>query len=180
MADGLPKNTEILKEIAELGGHHKLARLDTTAPFIDAFNLFANLSTSEFLSDRNDPDQIIPKDERTITDLMVDQIEFADVIIVNKIDSIDLKTKERILALAKNLNASAEVLEAKYSKINVKEIINTTMFTFEKAAMGAGWLKSLLKLTIREINGTSKMVLKPKTEEYAFLRKGRSNLADQE
>jgi G3E family GTPase len=165
VADGQAENTEILKEIAEIGGLHKLARLDTTVSVIDAFNLFANFSTSEFLSDRYGSDQIIPEDERTITDLMVDQIEFADVIIVNKIDSIDHKTKERVLALVKKLNPSAKVLEAKYSKIDVKEIINTNMFTFEKAATGAGWLRSLHELTMREINGTSKMVPKPETEE---------------
>jgi G3E family GTPase len=80
---------------------------DTTVSVIDAFNLFANFNTSEFLSDRYGPDQIIPEDERTITDLMFDQIKLADVIIVNKIDPIDPKTKERLFALVKKLNPSA-------------------------------------------------------------------------
>lgn len=159
------ENAGILKEVAKIGGLHKLARLDTTVSVIDAFNLFANFSTSEFLSDRYGRDQIIPEDERTITDLMVDQIEFADVIIVNKIDSINTETKERVLALVKKLNPSAKVLEARYSAIDVKEIINTNMFSFEKAATGAGWLRSLHELTMMEINGKSKMVPKPETEE---------------
>lgn len=148
-----------------MGGLHKLARLDTTVSVVDAFNLFHNFSTSEFLSDRYGKDQIIPEDERTITDLMVDQLEFADVIIINKVDAVDHDTKGRVLALIKTLNPVARVIEASYSKIDVCEIINTKMFSFEKAATGAGWLQSLHELTQREINGKSKMVPKPETEE---------------
>jgi G3E family GTPase len=150
---------------ADMGGLHKLARLDTTVSVVDAFNLFHNFSTSEFLSDRYGKDQIIPEDERTITDLMVDQVEFADVIIVNKVDSVDLDTKRRVLGLVKKLNPVAKVIEASYSKIDVREIINSGMFSFEKAVTGSGWLQSLHELTQREINGKSKMVPKPETEE---------------
>jgi G3E family GTPase len=148
-----------------MGGLHKLARLDTTVSVVDVFNLFHNFSTSEFLSDRYWKDQIIPEDERTITDLMVDQLEFADVIIINKVDSVDFETKGRVLALVKTLNPIARVIEASYSKIDVREIINTKRFSFEKAATGAGWLQSLHELTQREINGKSRMVQKPETEE---------------
>lgn len=150
---------------ADMGGLHKLARLDTTVSVVDAFNLFHNFSTSEFLSDRYGKDQIIPEDERTITDLMVDQLEFADVIIVNKVDSVDLDTKGRVLGLVKTLNPVAKVIEASYSKIDVREIISTGMFSFEKAATGSGWLQSLHELTQMEINGKSRMVPKPETEE---------------
>lgn len=159
------ENGNIWKEIAEMVGLQKLARLDTTVSVIDAFNLFDNFSTSEFSSDRYGRNQIILEDERTITDLMVDQIEFSDVIVVNKIDSVDLKTKERVLAVVKKLNPSAKVFEAQSGKIDVKEIINTNMFSFEKAATGAGWLRSLHQLTMMEINGKSTMVPKPETEE---------------
>lgn len=86
---------------AQLGGLHTLARLDTTVSVVDAFNFFHNFSTAEFLSDRYGPDKVVPEDERTVTDLMVDQLEFADVIIVNKIDSIDTQTKDRVLAFVK-------------------------------------------------------------------------------
>jgi len=132
---------------------------------VDAFNLFHNFSTSEFLSDRYGPDKIIPEDERTVTDLMVDQLEFADVVIVNKIDSIDVKTKERVLAFVRKLNPAAKVIEACYNKIDVKEIINTGRFSFEKAATGAGWLRSLHELTQREVGGKNVFAPKPETEE---------------
>jgi G3E family GTPase len=66
---------------------------------------------------------------------------------VNKIETVDTATKKRILAVCKQLNPTAKVLEASYSKINVKEIVNTNLFTFEKAATGAGWLRSLHELS---------------------------------
>ncbi|CZR61159.1 uncharacterized protein PAC_11055 [Phialocephala subalpina] len=97
----------------------------------------------EFLLDRYGKENIIPEDERTITDLTVEQLEFADVIMVNKIDMVDAATKTRVLRLVKKLNPVTGVIEAKYSAIDVKEIINTVMFSFEKAATGAGWLRSL-------------------------------------
>lgn len=136
-----------------------MARLDTTVSVVDAFNLFHNFSTSEFLSDRYGKDNIIPEDERTITDLMVDQIEFADVIIVNKMDLVDEATKFRVLALITKLNPSAKVIEARYSIVDVKSIINTHLFTFGKAATGAGWLRSLHELTQMDINGKPRWFL---------------------
>lgn len=165
-ADG--GESSILKEINDMGGLHKLAKLDTTVSVVDAFNLFHNFNTSEFLSDRYGKDQIIPEDERTITDLMVDQLEFADVIVVNKIDAVDEKTKGRVLGLIKKLNPTAKVLESTYSRIDVKEIINTGRFSFLKAASGSGWLQSLHELSLREIDGKMKMAPKPETEEYGI------------
>ncbi|RKF79286.1 COBW domain-containing protein [Golovinomyces cichoracearum] len=152
----------------DLGGLHRLAKLDTTVSVVDSFNLFQNFNTAEFLSDRYGKDQIIPEDERTITDLMVDQLEFADVIVVNKLDAIDEPTKRRVLGLVKKLNPTAKVLEASYSRIDVKEIINTGRFSFLKAASGSGWLQSLHELSMREVDGKMKMAPKPETEEYGI------------
>ncbi|KAI6250956.1 putative metal chaperone [Erysiphe necator] len=166
--DANGEESSILREINDMGGLHKLARLDTTVSVVDAFNLFHNFNTSEFLSDRYGKDQIIPEDERTITDLMVDQLEFADVIVVNKIDAVDNKTKGRVLALIKKLNPTAKVIESTYSRIDVREIINTGRFSFLKAASGSGWLQSLHELSLREIDGKMKMAPKPETEEYGI------------
>ncbi|RFU25592.1 hypothetical protein B7463_g10758, partial [Scytalidium lignicola] len=165
--DGQTDNA-IMKEIADIGGLHKLARLDTTVTVIDAFNFFTNFSTADFLTDRWGKDAVTAEDERTISDLLVDQIEFADVIIVNKVDSIDAKTKARILAICKKLNPSAKVIEASYSRIDVKEIVQTGMFSFEKAATGAGWLRSLHELMQREVGGVMRIAPKPETEEYGI------------
>ena len=70
----------------EAGGLEKFARLDTTVTVIDAFTLFHDFETADLLSARRD--DVTPEDERTVSDLMVDQIEFADVIILNKMDMV--------------------------------------------------------------------------------------------
>uniref|UniRef100_A0A093VB70 COBW domain-containing protein n=1 Tax=Talaromyces marneffei PM1 TaxID=1077442 RepID=A0A093VB70_TALMA len=159
----------ILEEVAELGGLQKLAKLDTTVTVIDAFNLFSNFHTAEFLSDRYGSDEIAAEDERTISDLMVDQIEFADVIIVNKIDSVDEKVRERIRELVKSLNPDAKVIETSYSKVNVADIVQTGKFDFVKAASGAGWLRSLHEMTMMNVaDGKKKLAPKPETLEYGI------------
>lgn len=70
--------------------------------------------------------------------------------------------------MCKQLNPSAKVIEASYSRIDVGEIVQTGMFSFEKAATGAGWLRSLHELTQREIGGVMKIAPKPETEEYGI------------
>ncbi|KAE8403234.1 CobW domain protein [Aspergillus pseudonomiae] len=158
---------KILNQIVELGGLHKLAKLDTTVTVIDAFNLLTNFDTAEFLSDRYGG-EIIPEDERTISDLMVDQIEFADVIIINKIETVDEKTRERIRSILKLLNPDAKVLETNYSKVDVNEILDTGRFNFLKAASGAGWLRSLHEMTKRETGNGERLAPVPETVEYGI------------
>lgn len=73
------------------GGLEKFAHLDTTVTVIDAFTMLNDFDTADLLSGRRD--DVVPEDERSVSDLMVDQIEFADVIILNKIDMVRLATK---------------------------------------------------------------------------------------
>ncbi|KAI5305035.1 hypothetical protein KEM56_005461 [Ascosphaera pollenicola] len=160
---------KILAEIANMGGLHNLAKLDTTVTVVDAFNLLSNFDTTEFLSDRYGRDEIIPEDERTISDLMTDQIEFADVVIINKVESVDEKTRERLRKLVKLLNPDAKVMEASYAKVDVREIVNTGRFSFLKAASGAGWLRSLHEMTVRVApSGEKVLAPKPETIEYGI------------
>lgn len=144
-----------------------MARLDTTVTVLDAFNIYTNLDTAEFLSDRYG-DDIVPEDERTISDLLVDQIEFADVLIINKTDMIDAPRLQRIKHLLTLLNPSAKVLESKYSKVDVREIISTGRFDFLKAASGAGWLRSLHEMTVQKTGNGDRMAPKPETLEYVL------------
>lgn len=145
-----------------------MARLDTTVTVIDAFNLLSNFDTAEFLSDRYGKDEIVPEDERTISDLMVDQIEFADVLIVNKVESIDQQTRDKILQLLKMLNPDAKVLMSSYSQVDVHEIIATGKFDFVRAASGAGWLRSLHEMTIQTTGNGDRMAPKPETLELVI------------
>lgn len=144
-----------------------MARLDTTVTVLDAFNIHANLDTAEFLSDRYG-DDIVPEDERTISDLLVDQIEFADVLVINKVDMVDAARLERIRHLLKLLNPNAKVLEAKYSRVDVREIIATERFDFLRAASGAGWLRSLHEMTMQNTANGERTAPKPETLEYVL------------
>lgn len=148
-----------------LGGLHTIARLDTIVTVIDAFNLLSNFDTAEFLSDRYGSDEIVPEDERTISDLMVDQIEFADVLIINKIETIDERMRERVRQLLKLLNPNAKILESSYSKVDVHEIIDTDKSDFVRAASGAGWLRSLHEMTVQMTENGNRMAPRPETLE---------------
>ncbi|KAJ5998072.1 hypothetical protein N7499_005548 [Penicillium canescens] len=159
---------KILNEIVELGGLHTMARLDTTVTVIDAFNLLSNFDTTEFLSDRYGKEEIVPEDERTISDLMVDQIEFADVLILNKIETVDQATRDKIMQLLKLLNPDAKILESSYSQVDVRQIIDTNKFDFVRAASGAGWLRSLHEMTVQKTGNGDRMAPKPETLEYGI------------
>ncbi|CAK1366119.1 unnamed protein product [Cercospora beticola] len=159
-----PDTLASLKRIKEAGGLDKFAKLDTTCTVIDAFTMFHDFETADLLSARRD--DVTPEDERTVSDLMVDQIEFADVIVLNKIDMVGKKDRARILDLIKKLNHRAKVIESNYGKIEVKEIVNTGMFNLEVAQTGYGWLQDLHAMTLREVNGKKMVTPKPETEEY--------------
>ncbi|TFB07266.1 Putative metal chaperone YciC [Trichoderma ghanense] len=155
---------KVLNKLKKAGGLQKFARLDTTVTVIDAFTMMHDFDTVDLLSARRD--DVTPEDERTVSDLMVDQIEFADVIILNKIDMVNDETKARVIDLVKKLNHRAKILESKYSKVDVKELVNTGLFDLERAQSGYGWLQDLHAMTVREVNGRNVVTPKPETEEY--------------
>ncbi|KAM0355130.1 hypothetical protein ACHAPU_000990 [Fusarium lateritium] len=154
-----------LIQLKEAGGLEKFARLDTTVTVIDAFTMLHDFDTDDLISSRRD--DVTPEDERTVSDLMVDQIEFADVIILNKLDTVDRSTRPRLLDLIKKLNHRAKIVESTYGKVDVQEIVNTGSFNLEAAQSGYGWLQDLHAMTVREVNGRNVITPKPETEEYS-------------
>lgn len=101
--EGLDESTlATLKRLKEAGGLEKFAKLDTTCTVIDAFTMFHDFETSDLLSARRD--DVTPEDERTVSDLMVDQIEFADVIVLNKIDMVSPKNLASMRELIKKVS----------------------------------------------------------------------------
>lgn len=156
---------------AELRGLHKIAKLDTLVTAIDAFNFFLNFSTTDFISERWGKDKIDPEDERTVTDLMVDQMyvsskpaariveclisyrEFSTIVVINRVGAVSAEAKERILAITKRLNPTAKVIESNICKVDIREVVAIKSYDFEKAATGMGWLQSLHDLAIRDFNG---------------------------
>jgi len=163
--EGLDESTvAMLKRLKDAGGLEKFARLDTTCTVIDAFTMFHDFETVDLISARRD--DVTPEDERTVSDLMVDQIEFADVIVLNKIDSVDAASRDAVRSLIKKLNHRAKIVECNYGKVPVAEIVNTGMFNIELAQTGYGWLQDLHAMTVREVNGRKAVTPKPETEEY--------------
>lgn len=168
-AEGMePDEKEVFAKVAKIGGLKTIATVDTMVTVVDAFRFFSEFDTAEFLQDRFGRDEVPDEDQRTISDLFADQIEFANVIIVNKIDRADAATLGRVKAYIKSLNPNAKIIEAKYSKVNVREMLNTGIFNFGEAVASAGWLKSLHEMTVMDVHGKKRVAPKPETLEYGI------------
>ncbi|KAF4120929.1 GTPase, G3E family [Geosmithia morbida] len=160
--DGL---VEALEQIQKAGGLDKFAKLDTAVTVIDAFTMLHDFETADLLSSRRN--DVTEEDERTVSDLMVDQIEFANVIVLNKVDMVDLEKKAQLRDVLISLNPGAKIIEAVRGKIDVKEIVNTKRFNIDEAKLGSGWLQDLHAMTAREMADGRKVITpKPETEEY--------------
>lgn len=131
-----------------------ISYIDTMVTVVDCFNFFKDFSTVERLADRSLTD--MEGDERTIVNLLTDQVEFADVIILNKTDLVDDKTLQLLHAAIAKLNPAARILHAVFGKVEPEQILNTGLFDFEKAQNAAGW--------IAELNNEHT----PETEEYGI------------
>jgi G3E family GTPase len=131
-----------------------LARLDTCVTVVDAAAFFDTFDDTRQLSEQFNESEIAPDDERNIVDLLVDQLEFANVIVINKCDVAPRDVIERVKAVAKQLNPGASIIEAQRSAVPVDKIIDTKAFNFDAALQSPGWLQSL-----RE-------PIKPETLEY--------------
>ena len=119
----------------------QFSRLDTLVTVVDCANFIMDFSTIELLADRNWTADAT--DRRTIVNLLTDQIEFANVILINKIDLVDRNVVELIKALIGKLNPSAKLIETINGEVVLDEILNTGLFDFETSAQGAGWMKEL-------------------------------------
>ncbi|MFW5703544.1 MAG: GTP-binding protein [Patescibacteria group bacterium] len=115
------------------------ARLDTMVTVLDAANFFNEFTSQDFLKDRGTA--VSSTDERSIVELMTDQIEFANVILLNKTDKVTPHEKEQIMKILQTLNSRAHVYETTYSRIDLDKVINTGEFSMERAALAPMWLK---------------------------------------
>jgi G3E family GTPase len=148
-----------------MGGLKTIATVDTMVTVVDAFRFFSEFDTAEFLQDRFGREEVPDEDQRTISDLFADQIEFANVIIVNKVDRADAQTLGRVKAYIKSLNPTAKIIEAKYTKVDVREMLNTGKFNFGEAVASVGWLKSIHEMSVRDVDGKRRVAPKPETLE---------------
>lgn len=131
-----------------------LARLDTMVTVVDAANFLSELAGGDGLAERG-LDQY-EEDERTVSDLLMDQIEFADVIVLNKLDLVDTADATRLRATLTRLNPAARLLPAVRGQVAPSDILGTGRFDLERAQEAPGW--------VMELNGDHV----PETEEYGI------------
>ena len=102
-----------------------VSRLDTMVTVVDAASFLRDYNEAESLQSRGE--SLGEEDTRTVTDLLIDQIEFADVIILNKLDLVTTKQAEEVEAIVKALNPVAEIIPTTQSKVPLDRVLNTNL-----------------------------------------------------
>lgn len=131
-----------------------LARLDTLVTVVDGVNFLRDFHASESLASRGET--LGEDDERSITDLLIEQVEFADVILISKADLISSAEREELTAILRGLNTEAQIIPTVMGQVPLKQILNTGRFDFDRASQAPGWLKELRGEHV------------PETEEYGI------------
>ncbi len=126
----------ILSEQTEEYGLPKICRLDNVVTVVDAARMAYEFGSGEKLLNKN-------IDEEDIENLLIQQIEFCNTIILNKIDEVSEEELKKVKAVIKALQPVAKIIETNYSKVDVKEVIDTNSFDFEKASTSAAWVREL-------------------------------------
>jgi len=133
-----------------------VSQLDTMVTVVDAANLIKHYSSTDFLKDKGE--SLGDDDERTLVDLLVEQIEFANVIILNKIDLVSKPELETVKAIIRGLNAKAKIIETMQSNVDMSEVMDTGLFDLEEAQEHPLWAQELY-------NPKAHI---PETEEYGI------------
>ena len=131
-----------------------VANLDTMVTVVDAVNFLKDYEEAKYLQETGE--SLGEDDERSVADLLVDQIEFADVILISKTDLVSSNDLKRLKAILKTLNTVAEIVPISNGDVNIDKVLNTGLFNFEQAQQAPGWLK--------EMRGEHV----PETEEYGI------------
>ena len=131
-----------------------VADLDTMVTVVDAVNFLKDYEEAKYLQDTQE--SLGDEDERSVADLLVDQVEFADVILVSKTDLASSEDVSRLEAILKTLNTHAQIIPIANGKVDVDAVLSTGSFDFERAQQAPGWLA--------EMRGEHV----PETEEYGI------------
>ncbi len=132
----------------------QVSRLDTMVTVVDAANFLRDYNAAEALKERGE--SLGEDDHRTVTDLLIDQVEFADVIVLNKLDLVTEEQASEVKGIMKALNPGAKIEMTTRGQIPLGSVLNTGLFDYEKAESSAGWM--------RELQGEHT----PETEEYGI------------
>lgn len=132
----------------------ELTRLDTMVTVVDAANFLEQFRAAESLRDLGQA--VSEEDERTLADLLADQVEFANVLVLNKTDLVSDDDKRELIGALRALNPEARLLEATHGRVPLEAVLNTGLFDMEKAQSSPRW--------VRELSG----IPTPETEEYGI------------
>jgi len=132
----------------------QVSRLDTMVTVVDTASFLRDYNAADALKDRGE--SLGEDDHRTVTDLLIDQVEFADVIVLNKRDLVTEDQANEVAAIVKALNPRAKLIPATRGQVPLGAVLDTGLFDYEAAASSAGW--------IRELEGEHT----PETEEYGI------------
>ena len=131
-----------------------VAELDTMVTVVGAVNFLKDYQEAKYLKDKGE--SLGEDDERSVADLLVDQVEFADLILISKTDLVTFKDLERLKAILKTLNTDAKIMPIVHGNVEIDKVLNTGLFDFERARQAPGWLKEMRGEHI------------PETEEYGI------------
>lgn len=134
-----------------------VSKLDTMVTVVDAVNFLKDYDEAKSLKDAGESlESLGEEDERSVADLLVDQIEFADVLLISKTDLVEKLELDKLIAIIKTLNTSAKIIPISNGEVDIEKILNTGLFDFDKAEQAPGWLKEMRGEHI------------PETEEYGI------------
>ena len=130
------------------------ATLDTMVTVVDALNFLDDYDQAKSLQDVGE--SLGEDDERSVADLLVEQVEFADVLLISKIDLVSDEDLDRLVSILKTLNTEAAIIPIENGNVPLRKVLSTGRFSFEKAQQAPGWLKELRGEHV------------PETEEYGI------------
>ena len=156
ISEPLPVAATFEFEIDEGRSLKDIAKLDTMVTIVDAHNFIAEYNSKETLKDRKQ--EVSAEDERGVIDLLIDQIEFANVILVNKADLVSEAEIETIHKMIRSLNAKAEIINTQKGNVALDKVLNTKSFDFAQAQEFPTWIQEIK----RDAQHT------PETEEYGI------------
>lgn len=133
----------------------QFCRLDSMVTVVDAYRFWSDFASGETLMDRKQ--EVGEDDTREVVDLLIDQIEFCDVLILNKCDRVGENELEDLEKVLRSLQPRAKLIRSSYGQINPSDILNTGLFDFDEASQSAGWMQEM-----------AKEYHVPETEEYGI------------
>ena len=135
-----------------------ICRLDTMVTVVDANRFVNDIHSEDLLVDRNQGADVT--DERSIADLLIDQVEFCDVLVLNKTDLVTNEALDKLEHILRTLQPDAKIIKTTQSQVDINDVLDTGRFDFEKSSNSAGWIK--------ELTEGGHEAHTPETEEYGM------------